>query len=79
MLVGSVAGQRYWSTLLPTDSQTITAATWTPDDQQVYLGTSQVGAAAPVHAVYIHTHASTHTYSNVQLASCCKACSYLYS
>ena len=44
MLVGSVAGQRYWSTLLPAaDSQEmITCGTWTPDDQQVYLGTSQV-------------------------------------
>ena len=27
VLVGSVAGQRYWSTLLPTDSQSVTAAT----------------------------------------------------
>ena len=44
VLVGSVAGQRYWSTLLPAaDSQEmITCGTWTPDDQQVYLGTSQV-------------------------------------
>ena len=44
MLVGSVAGQRYWSTLLPAaDTQEmITCGTWTPDDQQVYLGTSQV-------------------------------------
>ena len=42
MLVGSVAGQRYWSTLLPVESQSITSGTWTPDDQQVYLGTAQV-------------------------------------
>lgn len=34
MLVGSVAGQRYWSTVLNQDA-TITTGTWTPDDQQV--------------------------------------------
>ena len=45
VLVGSVSGQRYWSSLLPASDSgsVITAATWTPDDQQVYLGTSQVG------------------------------------
>ncbi len=39
-----MSGQRYWSTLLPASDSgsVITAATWTPDDQQVYLGTSQV-------------------------------------
>lgn len=34
VLVGSVAGQRYWSTVLSQDS-VITTGTWTPDDQQV--------------------------------------------
>lgn len=34
VLVGSVAGQRYWSTFLSQD-YVITAGTWTPDDQQV--------------------------------------------
>ena len=41
VLVGSVAGQRYWSTLLP-DVNNITSGVWTPDDQHVYLGTTQV-------------------------------------
>ena len=41
VLVGSVAGQRYWSTLLPPDVNNITSGVWTPDDQHVYLGTSQ--------------------------------------
>ena len=31
--MGSVAGQRYWSTVL-TQESTITTGTWTPDDQQ---------------------------------------------
>lgn len=39
MLVGSVAGQRYWSSMLNLDS-TITCGIWTPDDQQVYFGTA---------------------------------------
>ena len=34
VLVGSVAGQRYWSTVLNQES-IITTGTWTPDDQQV--------------------------------------------
>jgi hypothetical protein len=34
VLVGSVAGQRYWSSMLPLES-TITCGIWTPDDQQV--------------------------------------------
>ena len=42
VLVGSVTGQRYWSTILPTDVQTVTAATWTPDDKHVYLGNYRV-------------------------------------
>ncbi|CAG9817981.1 unnamed protein product [Phaedon cochleariae] len=39
VLVGSVAGQRYWSSMLNLDS-TITCGVWTPDDQQVYFGTA---------------------------------------
>ena len=41
--MGSVAGQRFWSTLLPPDINSITSGVWTPDDQFVYLGTSQGG------------------------------------
>lgn len=40
VLVGSVAGQRYWSSMLNLDA-TITCGIWTPDDQQVYFGTTQ--------------------------------------
>lgn len=40
MLVGSVAGQRYWSSMLNLES-TITCGIWTADDQQVYFGTTQ--------------------------------------
>ena len=36
-----MAGQRYWSTLLPPDVSSVTSGVWTPDDQHVYLGTSQ--------------------------------------
>lgn len=39
VLVGSVAGQRYWSSMLNLDC-TISCGIWTPDDQQVYFGTS---------------------------------------
>ncbi|XP_076165682.1 WD40 superfamily protein Tusp isoform X2 [Ptiloglossa arizonensis] len=39
VLVGSVAGQRYWSSML-NDKATITCGIWTPDDQQVYFGTT---------------------------------------
>ncbi|KAL0281588.1 UNVERIFIED_CONTAM: hypothetical protein PYX00_002526 [Menopon gallinae] len=42
VLVGSVAGQRYWSSMLNLDS-TITCGIWTPDDLQVYFGTSHGG------------------------------------
>ncbi|QQP41202.1 Tubbyrelated protein 4like, partial [Caligus rogercresseyi] len=37
VLVGSVTGQRYWSTLLPPEVNSVSSATWTPDDRQVYL------------------------------------------
>lgn len=39
VLVGSVAGQRYWSSMLNLDA-TITCGLWSPDDQQVYFGTT---------------------------------------
>lgn len=39
-MVGSVNGQRYWSSMLTLES-IITCGIWTPDDQQVYLGTTQ--------------------------------------
>nr|XP_033327664.1 tubby-related protein 4 isoform X2 [Megalopta genalis] len=39
VLVGSVAGQRYWSSML-NDKATVTCGIWTPDDQQVYFGTT---------------------------------------
>ncbi|XP_028028931.1 tubby-related protein 4 isoform X1 [Bombyx mandarina] len=39
VLVGSVAGQRYWSSMLSLDAR-ITSGCWTPDDNQVYLGTA---------------------------------------
>jgi len=34
VLVGSVGGQRYWSSMLNLEA-TITCGLWTPDDQQV--------------------------------------------
>ncbi|XP_042203298.1 tubby-related protein 4-like, partial [Homarus americanus] len=39
VLVGSVAGQRYWSSMLNLQS-TITSGVFTPEDQQVYFGTT---------------------------------------
>ncbi|XP_014213825.1 tubby-related protein 4 isoform X2 [Copidosoma floridanum] len=39
VLVGSVAGQRYWSSML-NHKAVITCGIWTPDDQQVYFGTT---------------------------------------
>ena len=42
MLVGSVSGQRYWSTMIPADC-TISCGAWTPDDLQVYVATTQGG------------------------------------
>ncbi|XP_044002628.1 tubby-related protein 4 [Aphidius gifuensis] len=39
VLVGSVGGQRYWSSML-NDQAKITCGIWTPDDQQVYFGTT---------------------------------------
>ncbi|GFN90044.1 hypothetical protein PoB_001655000 [Plakobranchus ocellatus] len=35
ILVGSVAGQRYWSSMLNLDSTCITCGVWSPDDSQV--------------------------------------------
>ena len=37
-----MAGQRYWSTMLPSDTR-VTCGAWTPDDQQVYVATAQGG------------------------------------
>uniref|UniRef100_A0A4W3IS55 TUB like protein 4a n=1 Tax=Callorhinchus milii TaxID=7868 RepID=A0A4W3IS55_CALMI len=39
VLVGSVSGQRHWSSEINLDSQ-ITCGIWTPDDQQVLFGTA---------------------------------------
>ncbi|XP_071492040.1 tubby-related protein 4-like [Diadema antillarum] len=39
VLVGSVTGQRYWSSLLDLDAKLLCGA-WAPDDKQVLLGTS---------------------------------------
>ncbi|XP_015788924.1 tubby-related protein 4 [Tetranychus urticae] len=40
VLIGSVAGQRYWSSMLNLESCSTTCGIWTPDDQQVIFGTS---------------------------------------
>ncbi|CAG2108193.1 unnamed protein product, partial [Medioppia subpectinata] len=40
VLVGSVSGQRYWSSMLNLDSCTISCGIWSPDDQNVIFGTS---------------------------------------
>jgi len=40
VLIGSVAGQRYWSSMLNLESCFTTCGIWTPDDQQVIFGTS---------------------------------------
>ncbi|CAH1798615.1 unnamed protein product [Owenia fusiformis] len=40
VLVGSVAGQRYWSTTLTLDNSIITCGLWMPDDQKVLFGTN---------------------------------------
>lgn len=40
VLVGSVSGQRYWSSMLNLENCTISCGIWTPDDQQVIFGTS---------------------------------------
>ncbi|XP_034051505.1 tubby-related protein 4-like isoform X2 [Thalassophryne amazonica] len=39
VLVGSVSGQRHWSSEINLESQ-ITCGIWTPDDQQVFFGTA---------------------------------------
>ena len=38
MLVGSVGGQRYWSSTLNLDSCDVTCGVWAPDDQKVVGG-----------------------------------------
>ncbi|XP_050533417.1 tubby-related protein 4 isoform X1 [Daktulosphaira vitifoliae] len=40
VLVGSVTGHRYWSSMLNPEG-TVTCGAWSPDDQQVYFGTSK--------------------------------------
>ena len=35
VLVGSVAGQRYWSSMLNLDNTSITCGVWSPDDHKV--------------------------------------------
>ncbi|RWS28795.1 tubby-related protein 4-like protein [Leptotrombidium deliense] len=40
VLIGSVAGQRYWSSMLNLDACSTTCCIWSPDDQQVMFGTS---------------------------------------
>ncbi|XP_060839341.1 tubby-related protein 4 [Rhopalosiphum padi] len=40
VLVGSVTGHRYWSSMLHPEG-TVTCGAWSPDDQQVYFGTSR--------------------------------------
>lgn len=40
VLVGSVAGQRYWSSTLNLDRAAILCGIWAPDDHQVLFGTS---------------------------------------
>ncbi|VDI53276.1 Hypothetical predicted protein [Mytilus galloprovincialis] len=40
VLVGSVAGQRYWSYMLNLDNSNVTCGIWTPDDQKVIFGTT---------------------------------------
>lgn len=41
VLVGSVTGQRYWSSMLNLDSCHTTCGIWSPDDQHVFFGTSK--------------------------------------
>lgn len=40
VLVGSVSGQRYWSSMLNLNDCSITCGVWTPNDQKVLFGTS---------------------------------------
>ena len=37
VLVGSVAGQRYWSSMLNLEGCLVTCGIWTPDDQKVII------------------------------------------
>ena len=50
VLVGSVTGQRYWSSMLNLDACNTTCGVWTPDDQQVLFGTSNG------HIIVIHVN-----------------------
>ncbi|ESN95213.1 hypothetical protein HELRODRAFT_86986, partial [Helobdella robusta] len=40
VLVGSVGGQRYWSTVLNLEGCSVSCGIWTPDDQKVMFGTT---------------------------------------
>ncbi|KAL3883564.1 hypothetical protein ACJMK2_029816, partial [Sinanodonta woodiana] len=40
VLVGSVAGQRFWSSMLNLDGTSITCGVWSPDDHKVMFGTT---------------------------------------
>ena len=42
VLVGSVAGQRYWSSMLNLDNTSITCGVWSPDDQKVRVIVSPI-------------------------------------
>jgi hypothetical protein len=57
VLVGSVNGQRYWSHLYDLANCTMTAASWTPNDQNILLGLSN-GAIMVVdsHGVMLTKH-----------------------
>ena len=63
VLVGSVAGQRYWSTMLPSDT-VVTCGAWTPDDQQVYVATAQGGV------IVMDVHGNIVNKARCYLSSC---------
>ena len=51
VLVGSVAGQMYWSSMLNLDQTTITCGVWSPDDQQV-----SSPPPSPHSSLYLYLH-----------------------
>ena len=58
VLVGSVAGQRYWSSMLNLEGCLVTCGIWTPDDQKVngqLLIRSVISAMLDLHHV-AHTY-----------------------
>lgn len=60
VLVGSVSGQRYWSSMLNLNDTTITCGVWTPDDQHVIFGTSNG------HLLVISVHGTFVTQVSIQ-------------